>query len=60
MPTHDEPLDIEAWLRDLGFERYAETFRENEIDAAVLAELTADDLKELLMHFVPAQPTCCR
>ena len=40
-------MDIEAWLRDLGLERYAEAFRENEIDAAVLADLTADDLKDL-------------
>ena len=40
-------MDIGGWLRGLGLERYAETFRENEIDLRVLPELTADDLKEL-------------
>ena len=40
-------MDIAAWLRDLGLERYEEAFRESEIDAAVLPELTDADLKEL-------------
>ena len=47
MPSNDEPLDIQAWLSDLGLERYAEAFRKNEIDVTVLAELTADDLKDI-------------
>ena len=40
-------MDIEAWLRSLGLERYEAAFRENEIDWAVLPELTADDLKDI-------------
>jgi class 3 adenylate cyclase len=40
-------MEIAAWLRSLGLERYQQTFRENEIDLRVLPELTADDLKEL-------------
>jgi predicted ATPase/class 3 adenylate cyclase len=45
-------VDIEAWLRDLGLEQYAQSFRENAIDAAVLPELTADDLKDLGVNLV--------
>ena len=40
-------MDIAAWLRGLGLERYEQAFSENEIDLRVLPELTADDLKEL-------------
>jgi hypothetical protein len=40
-------VDIAAWLRNLGLERYEQTFRDNEIDAALLPTLTADDLKDL-------------
>jgi class 3 adenylate cyclase len=40
-------VDIAAWLRELGLERYEEAFRENEIDAEILPKLTADDLKEI-------------
>ncbi len=40
-------MDIAAWLRQLGLERYEEAFRENEIDAEILPKLTADDLKDL-------------
>jgi class 3 adenylate cyclase/predicted ATPase len=38
-------VDIEAWLQ--GLERYEPAFRANEIDAGVLPNLTADDLKDL-------------
>src|SRR5258708_19735487 len=37
-------MDVGAWLRDLGLERYEASFRDNDIDAGVLPELTADDL----------------
>jgi class 3 adenylate cyclase len=37
-------VDVTAWLRELGLERYEQAFRDNDIDAAVLPELTADDL----------------
>jgi class 3 adenylate cyclase/predicted ATPase len=40
-------VDIAAWLKDLDLERYAEAFRDNDIDARVLRTLSADDLKEL-------------
>ena len=33
-------MDIAAWLRELGLERYQAAFRDNEIDAEVLPELT--------------------
>ena len=37
-------MDITTWLRDLGLERYATPFRDNDIDAEVLPNLTAEDL----------------
>ena len=40
-------MDIADWLRGLGLEQYEAAFRENAIDAGVLRELTADDLREL-------------
>jgi SAM domain (Sterile alpha motif) len=40
-------MDIVVWLRSLGLGKYEAVFRENEIDEAVLPDLTAEDLKEL-------------
>jgi class 3 adenylate cyclase/tetratricopeptide (TPR) repeat protein len=40
-------MDIAAWLRELGLERYVDAFRENEIDAEILPKLTANDLKDI-------------
>jgi class 3 adenylate cyclase len=40
-------VDIAAWLYSLGMQQYEQAFRDNAIDAAVLPELTADDLKDL-------------
>src|SRR6266403_5119034 len=40
-------MDIAEWLRGLGLEQYENAFRENAIDAEVLRDLTADDIKEL-------------
>jgi class 3 adenylate cyclase/tetratricopeptide (TPR) repeat protein len=40
-------VDIAAWLRELGLERYELVFRDNEIDAEVLPRLTAEDLTAL-------------
>jgi class 3 adenylate cyclase len=37
-------MDIVAWLRRLGLEQYEQAFRDNDIDAEVLPELTAEDL----------------
>ena len=40
-------MDISAWLRGLGLERYETAFRDNEIDWSLLPKLTADDLKDI-------------
>jgi class 3 adenylate cyclase len=40
-------MEIGAWLRSLGLERYESAFRENEIDWEALPKLTAEDLKDL-------------
>ena len=40
-------MDIPAWLRNLGLERYEQTFRDNEINESVPLKLTMEDLKEL-------------
>src|SRR5271166_4246191 len=40
-------LDISEWLRGLGLAQYATTFRDNDIDDAVLRRLTAEDLRDL-------------
>ena len=40
-------MDIEAWLRGLGLERYVPAFRDNEIDWEVLPKLTSEDLREI-------------
>ena len=37
-------MDVAAWLQRLGLERYEQAFRENDVDAEVLPELTAEDL----------------
>jgi class 3 adenylate cyclase len=37
-------MDVVAWLRELGLERYAPAFRDNDVDDEVLPELTSDDL----------------
>jgi len=40
-------VDIAAWLHGLGLQQYESVFRDNDIDDAVLASLTAEDLKDL-------------
>ena len=37
-------MNVAAWLHGLGLGQYEQAFRENDIDAEVLADLTADDL----------------
>jgi class 3 adenylate cyclase/predicted ATPase len=37
-------VDIAAWLHGLGLERYAEAFRDNDVDPEILFKLTAEDL----------------
>jgi class 3 adenylate cyclase/tetratricopeptide (TPR) repeat protein len=43
----EDAVDIAAWLRELGLERYEQAFRENEVGVDVLPKLTAEDLKEI-------------
>jgi SAM domain (Sterile alpha motif) len=45
--SEETSMDVGVWLRSLGLERYEATFRDNEIDGAVLLKLTVDDLKDL-------------
>ena len=45
-------IEITDWLRGLGLEQYASAFHDNAIDAEVLRELTADDLKDLGVNLV--------
>jgi class 3 adenylate cyclase/tetratricopeptide (TPR) repeat protein len=40
-------MDVAGWLRGLGLDQYEANFRDNKIDADVLPQLTADDLKEI-------------
>ena len=40
-------MDIGAWLRSLGLERYERAFRENDISAELLSKLTPLDLRDL-------------
>ena len=40
-------MDVGAWLRGLGLGQYEQAFRDNDVDAEVLPELTADDLERL-------------
>ncbi len=40
-------MDVEAWLKGLGLEQYAEAFAENDVDGERLAKLTAEDLQEM-------------
>src|SRR5271165_5236822 len=40
-------MDVGGWLRSLGLDQYEANFRDNKIDADVLPQLTADDLKDI-------------
>jgi predicted ATPase/class 3 adenylate cyclase len=40
-------VDLADWLRALGLGRYEAAFRENDVDAELLPNLTADDLRDL-------------
>ncbi|MGO9422085.1 AAA family ATPase, partial [Roseiarcus sp.] len=40
-------MDVDGWLRSLGLGQYEANFRDNKIDADVLPQLTADDLKDI-------------
>jgi class 3 adenylate cyclase/predicted ATPase len=40
-------LDIDGWLRRIGLDQYAQTFRENGVDLSVFRDLTDQDLEKL-------------
>jgi class 3 adenylate cyclase len=40
-------MDVADWLRTLGLQQYEATFREHDITAAVLPNLSAEDLKDI-------------
>src|SRR6476620_10269494 len=40
-------MDVGGWLRSLGLGQYEANFRDDKIDADVLPQLTADDLKDI-------------
>jgi hypothetical protein len=40
-------MDIEKWLRSLGLQQYIAAFRENNVEADLVARLTAEDLKDI-------------
>ena len=40
-------MDVGGWLRGLGLGEYEAKFRDNKIDADVLADLSNDDLEKL-------------
>ena len=44
-------MDIGSWLRSLGLEQYDALFRENDIDAEVLGDVTDADLEKLGVTF---------
>jgi len=46
-------VEIAAWLRELGLERYEPVFRANEIEWEILPELTAGDLEKLGLPLGP-------
>ena len=45
--VQDTTMDIAVWLRGLGLQRYEALFRENDIDAEVLSDLTDGDLEKI-------------
>jgi hypothetical protein len=48
----EKHVNIAAWLRSLGLQQYEQAFLDNAIDAAVLPELTADDLRDIGIRLV--------
>jgi class 3 adenylate cyclase/tetratricopeptide (TPR) repeat protein len=44
-------MDVAVWLWDLGLQQYEALFRENDIDAEVLSDLTDGDLEKIGVSF---------
>src|SRR5881275_1196621 len=51
-PHRGTRVDIASWLHRLGLQQYDQAFRDNAIDASVLPELTAEDLKDIGVDLV--------
>ncbi|TPN30930.1 hypothetical protein FKO01_16680 [Mesorhizobium sp. B2-3-3] len=47
MDNHQSDRRIASWLQGLGLAQYADAFFDNDIDLAILPELSDDDLREL-------------
>jgi class 3 adenylate cyclase/predicted ATPase len=45
-------VDIASWLHGLGLQQYDQAFRDNAIDASVLPDLTAEDLRDIGVDLV--------
>ena len=46
-------MDIGSWLLGLGLAQYEPTFRDNQIEADVLADLTESDLEKIGLQLGP-------
>ena len=53
-------MDIGQWLRGIGLEQYAKAFAENDIDDAILPEITVDDLIAIGIASVGRRYRCRR
>src|SRR5712671_7128260 len=52
-PLGGPPMDVGAWLRGLGLGQYEGTFRDSEIEADTLRELTETDLEKIGLPLGP-------
>src|ERR1035438_1277047 len=50
---------IAGWLEKLGLEQYAPRFAENDINFAILSDLSDQDLKELGVSSLGHRRSCC-
>jgi len=53
-------MDVADWLRQLGLERYEAAFREHDVSAAVLPNVTVEDLKSWVLHRSAIGASCWR
>ena len=51
--------EIAQWLEELGLGQYAPRFPENDIDLAILPDLTDQDLKEVGVSSLGLGASCC-
>src|SRR5436190_15999662 len=53
LPYQGPPMDVGTWLRGLGLGQYESAFRDSEIDADILSELTETDLEKIGLPLGP-------